>query len=209
MAERPTRSARPARSETPPQTETPAKKPGRFAWEPKEPVEEETMEFDYEADLKIDLNFLHLECQNHAEMFMKYAKESARAKKAASLAEEKVKTLRSQLVKEANEDPDGVLGKGIKATAPNVEAYYRDDAGYKAVKQAWIEAVYYADLMSGAVFAMQSRKSMLEMSVKLHGQQYYSVPEIENLSDAAKQFTQLKEKATQDRIRERLNKKEA
>jgi hypothetical protein len=139
---------------------------------------------------------------------MRYAKESSRAAKAASYAEERVKTIRSGLVRDANEDPDGILGKGIKATAPNVEAYYRNDEEYQRVKAEWIDAVYYADLMKNCVFAMQSRKSMLEMEVKLHGQQYYSVPEIENLSDAAKQFTKLKEQSVEQRIKDRLNNKE-
>jgi hypothetical protein len=176
---------------------------GRFAWEPTEPHEPE--HFDYDADLSIDLNFLHLECEKHPKLFMKYSKEASRAKRAASWAEEKVKTLRSQLVKEANTNPDMYLGKGIKPTAPIVEAYYRDHPDYCNAKREWIEAVYYADLMSGTVFAFQARKLSLENEVKLHGQQYYSVPAIENLSEAAKQFNDLKERNIETRIRERLN----
>jgi hypothetical protein len=200
MSERATRRSRPVHVE-----EQAQKKPGRFAWEPKEPIEDS---FDYEGDLAIDLNYLHLECQNHAALFMKYAKESSRSAKVASLAEEKVKTIRSMLVKAANDDPDGTLGKGVKPTAPNVEAYYRNDEEYQAVKANWIDAMYYADLMKNAVFAFQARKSMLEMEVKLHGQQYYSVPEIENLSDAAKEFTKLKENDVERRIKNRMNNKE-
>lgn len=177
------------------------RKPGRFAHEPQEPV------FDYDADMEINLNFLHLECQNHSVLFMKYAKESARTKKYASFAEERVKTKRSLLVKEANDDPDRCLGKGIKPTAPNVEAYYRTHPEYIKIKQEWIEAVYEADVASNCVFGMQGRKSMLELEVKLHGQQYYSTPEVENLSEASKQFAELKTKSVEDRIRDQTNRR--
>jgi hypothetical protein len=170
-------------------------KTGRMGYEPPEPV------FDYDADMEIDLNFLHLECQNHAAMFMKYCRESARTKKFAAFAEEKVKTKRSMLVKAANEDPDGVLGKGIKPLAANVEAYYRTDSEYKRLKAEWLEAVHDADIASNCVFGMQARKSMLELEVKLHGQEYYSTPAVENLSDAAKQ------KSIEERIRIRTNRR--
>jgi hypothetical protein len=203
MSERPTRRARPVtQAPASPITEPHTyqdKPPGRFAWEPEE------LTFDFDGDMEIDLNYLHIECQNHAAKFMKYAKESARSKKAAAFAEENVKTKRSQLVKAANEDPDGTLGKGIKPTAPNVEAYYRTHPDYIKVKAEWIEAVYYSDLCAGAVYAMQGRKLMLEMEVKLHGQQYYSVPEVENLSEAAKQFAELKTQDVERRIKERMN----
>jgi hypothetical protein len=161
-------------------------------------------ENEYDTDLSIDLNYLHLECQKHPELAMKYSKLFAKAKRKASILEEKVKTLRSQLVKQANENPDMYLGKGVKATAPNVEAYYRDNTEYKEVKQNWIDAVYEMDLLEGAKFAFAARKSMLEEEVRLHGQQYYSTPEINDLSEASKQFNEIKERLVENRIRERM-----
>ena len=161
-------------------------------------------ENDYDVDLSIDLNYLHLECQKHSELAMKYSKLFAKAKRTASMMDEKVKTLRSQLVKEANENPDKNLGKGVKPTAPNVEAYYRDHTEYKEAKQNWIDAVYNMDLLEGTKFAFQARKSMLENEVKLHGQQYYSTPEVNDLSEASKQFNEMKERLAENKIRERL-----
>lgn len=198
MPERPARSTRPARihSENASSVET-----GRFAYEPKEPPV-----FDYEADLYIDPNFLDAEWLNHANVFMRYSAESARAKKAASFADEKVKTLRSQLVKAANEDPDGTLGKGIKATAPNVEAYYRDHPKYQQAKKDWIEAVYYADLMDSAIYAFQARKSALENLVRLQGQGYNAEPQApRDLPDAAKYYEEAKRSSIEKRIRDRTN----
>ena len=66
----------------------------------------EDAEFNYEADLRIDPDFLDAEFLNHPALFMKYAEQSAKANKLAKEAEERVKTLRSELVKNANEDPD-------------------------------------------------------------------------------------------------------
>lgn len=202
MSERPRRT-RPTQ-EVKPEEKRNLLEPGRFGWEPKEPEPKEP-EFDYDSDMEIDLNYLHLECQNHSVLFIKYAREAARTKREASFAEEKVKTKRSQLIKAANEDPDTVLGKGIKATAPNVEAYYRNDPEYKRLKKEWIEAVYHSDIATNCVFGMQGRKSMLELEVKLHGQQYYSTPEVENLSEASKQFAELKTKSIEERIRLKTN----
>lgn len=162
--------------------------------------------FDYEKDLEINPNFLDAEFLNHSQVFMKYAKESARANKTAKLAHEKVKTLRSQLIKVANEDPDNCLGKGIKPIAVNVEAYFRDHATYKRLKQEWIEATYDADLLTNAVFAFQARKVALENLVRLHGQQYFSTPnEPRDLPEAAERLKELKDSSTEKRIRERTN----
>lgn len=171
------------------------RKPGRMANEPKEPV------FDYDADMEIDLNFLHLECQNHSVLFMKYGKEAARTKKFASFAEEKVKTIRSGIIKKLMDASDK------KPTESVLEAGYRLDPEYIAAKEAWLEAVYEADIATNCVFGMQGRKSMLELEVKLHGQQYYSTPEVENLSEASKQFAELKTKSVEDRIRNQTNRR--
>lgn len=170
--------------------------------DPKPPI------FNYEEDLHIDPNFLDAEWLNIANTIMKYSAESARAKKYASFAEERVKTLRSQLVKEANNNPS-VMGKDVKATAPNVEAYYRDDEKYKEVKAEWIEAVYYADLMQNAVYAFQAKKAALENLVRLQGIGYNSEPQTpRDLPEAAQRFRELKERSIEERIRNRTNGKE-
>lgn len=162
-------------------------------------------EFDYDADLTINPFFLDAEFLNHARLAMKYNAEASRANKAAMEAEEKVKTKRSELVKLANEDPT-VMGKDIKPTAPNVEAFYRMHPEYKKIKQDWIEAVYYADLMRGAVAQFAARKCAIEGEIKLFGMNYFANPqEPRDLPEAVKRLEELKSKNTQQTIKERLN----
>lgn len=166
-----------------------------------EEPETEEMEFDIENDLKIDPDFLDAEFLNHPVLFMKYAKASAKANKAAKQAEEKVKTVRSMLVKEAT-------GTDAAKNATTLEAYYRLDPSYIAAKKAWVEATYEADCLVNAVFAMQARKSTLENLVRLHGQEYFSTPqEPRDLPEAAKRLTELKTNSVEKIVREATNRR--
>lgn len=156
-------------------------------------------EFDYENDLHIDPDFLDAEFLNHPLVFMKYAKASARANKEAREAEERVKTLRSELIRDAKES-------GEKYTETTLEAYYRNDEDYQAAKQDWIDKTYHADILNNAVFAFQARKTALENLVRLHGQEYFSSPqEPHDLSEAAENLERIKKKSVQNKIKSRMN----
>lgn len=176
----------------------------------REPVNEEprsrrhrdtggTEEFDYESDLAIDPNFLDAEFLNHSQTFMKYAKESAKANKAAKLAEQNVKVIRSELIEEAKR-------KGQDKNAATLEAYYRNDDRHKKAKADWIEATFYADLIQNAVFAFQARKLALENLVRLHGQEYFSRPqEPRDLPESVKALAEIKKSSSQNKIKDRMN----
>jgi hypothetical protein len=165
---------------------------GRFAWEPKEPV------FNYEEDLSIDPNFLDAEFLNHSQVFMKYASESARTKKVASLAEEKVKVTRSQIILE-------LKSSGEKYTESAIEANYRLDPRHIQAKEEQAQAEYEANLMENAVFAFQARKCALENLVRLYATSYNSGPsEPRDLPEAAKRLNDMKEHNTERLIKERL-----
>lgn len=160
----------------------------------------EEEEFDYESDLEIDPFALDTEFANHPIVFMKYAKASAKANKIAKLAEEKVKTVRSQLIKEAKES-------GEKHTETTLEAYYRTQPEYQKAKQEWIDATYEADLLNNAVFAFQARKLALENLVVLQGREYYSEPQVPRDSpDVEEAVDKIKKKGVTNKIRERMKK---
>lgn len=186
---RPTRPTRPARPETP-------------AYNPSDEYldtsEDSSEEFDYETDLSIDPHYLDAEFLNHPMVFMKYSQESARANKAAKLAEERVKTTRSILIKRAKDSGD-------KHTETTLEAYYRLDPSYIQAKKDWVEATFRADLATNAVFAMQARKSALENLTRLHGQEYFSTPqEPRDLPDAAIRLGELKRELAVNHMKNRL-----
>lgn len=201
----------PPAEEAPPRrvrTRTPQTQEEPVAQEREVPQVEDGETFDYDADLAINPFFLDAEFLNHARIAMRYNKEAARANKAAMEAEEKVKTKRSELVKIANETPE-VMGNGIKPTAPNVEAYYRMHPEYKKIKQSWIDAVYYADLMRGAVAQFAARKCAIEGEIKLFGMNYFANPqEPRDLPEAVKRLEELKSKNTQQSIKESLNRRQ-
>lgn len=170
----------------------------------KQPEPEETgFVLDYEKDMSIDPNYLDAEFLQHPILHARYAEMSAQANRDVKEADEVVKTLRSQLVRDANNDPDGCLGKGIKATAPVVEAFYRNDPEYQAAKQEWIEATYRADRLNDIMYAIGARKSALENLVKLYSSEYYSSPrEPMDLPEAVERLEEIKKATIRKKIRD-------
>jgi hypothetical protein len=169
----------------------------RVKSEPTEPILASN-DFNYEEDLKIDPGYLDVEFLNHSELFMKYAKQASVAKRDASFAEEKLKTIRSQIIKRCKESGD-------KHTETTLEAAYRLDPEYIEAKDELIKANYAADLMGNAVFAIQSRKTALENLVRLYATSYNSGPEEpRDLPQAAKKLQEMKEVKTERIIRERM-----
>ena len=143
--------------------------------------------------------FLDAEFLNHAEIFMKYAKASAQASREAKYAEERVKTLRSEIIRDEKRD-------NPKHTETTLEAAYRNDSEYKEAKAECIEAQFKADLLANAVYAFQARKVALENLVRLHGQEYYSSPKTpHDLPEAAERLNDAKERGTEQRIRRATN----
>jgi len=158
----------------------------------------EDEEFDYEADLEINPHFLDAEWLDQSRRYMKYAKALAHANKAKAQAEERVKTLRSELVNEA---------KGTEAgkNAATLEAFYRTDEDYKEAKRAFIDASLNADLINGAVFAFQMRKVALENMVRMALSEYYSEPNApRDIADSVERFNELKKKSAQEKIKKRM-----
>lgn len=137
------------------------------------------MEIDFEKDMRIDESALDVEWLNQPELAMKYSKHFADCHKRLLEAEEHIKLVRSQLVRKANEDPDYCLGKGVKPTKDNVEAFYREHEDHIDAKKEIIEAQYELDIASAAKSEISfSRKAALENLVTLHGQNYFAGPSV-------------------------------
>lgn len=134
------------------------------------------MELNYEQDIKIDENSLDVEWLEHSKIAIKYAQLSAEKRKQAKHAEEKTKTIRSELINEANADPDNTIGKS-KPNAGDLEAYYRTHPRYKEAKEEEIEAQHEADMAELAQKEISyGRRKALENLVTLHGQMYFAGP---------------------------------
>ena len=130
-------------------------------------------ELDYERDVQIDRHDLEGEWLRLPTLIMLYSEAAAEAKEDLLKADEKVKTVRSQLLLQVAKTPE-ILGSGVKPTESNKEAYYRDHVLYKEAKEDHINAQFEFDTINGAVFAIQAKKTALEGMVKLFGMGYFS-----------------------------------
>ena len=162
---------------------------------------------NYEEEMIIDETALDVEWVEQARLSLKYGRHWAECKNELTLAEENIKLVRSELIKEANEDPEGCLGEGIKPTAPVVEAYYRNHKRHKAAKQEWVEAMFEANVAEIAYKEVSwTRKAALENLVKLHGQQYFAGPAVpRNLTEEMEQRKKKLNKRVGAKLQRRTN----
>jgi len=162
---------------------------------------------NYEEEMIIDETALDVEWVEQARLSLKYGRHWAECKNELTLAEENIKLVRSELIKEVNEDPEGCLGEGIKPTAPVVEAYYRNHKRHKAAKQEWVEAMFEANVAEIAYKEVSwTRKAALENLVKLHGQQYFAGPAVpRNLTEEMEQRKKKLNKRVGAKLQRRTN----
>lgn len=132
-------------------------------------------DLDPDVEIPIDPEELEIECIRQPSLYLKYARAAADGEKLAKEAHEKLKQVRSELVKDAWEDPDECLGLK-KATKDTVEAYYRSHEDYIEAKQDWIQAEYERDVLNGAKWAVSGRKDSIEGLIKLAVMGWYATP---------------------------------
>ena len=133
---------------------------------------------NYEKDIKIEETALDIEWLDQAALSLRYGKYFAECKRNLSNAQEKIKVIRSELVKEVNEDPEGCCNKS-KPNAGDIEAYYRNHKDHRAIKEKIIELQYELDIAEVAKNEVSfTRKAALENLVRLHGQQYFAGPSV-------------------------------
>jgi hypothetical protein len=135
-------------------------------------------ELNYEEDVRIDEDSLDVECLDQAALALTYGKNWAELKRDVERAEEKLKIIRSELIREANEDPVECCGKD-KPNAADIEAFYRNDPRHKKAKEVLIEANYelsYGEIAKNEI--CYTRKAMLEALIRLHGQMYFAGPSV-------------------------------
>jgi len=137
------------------------------------------MNLDYQKDVRINESALDLEWLDQPELAIKYGKEYSIAKKKVAILDEKIKVLRSKLIRKAWENPDECLGAGIKPADQKVEAYYRTHKKHIKLKAEWIEAQYELDLTEVAKNEVCfTRKSSLEYMSKLYMSDYFAGPSV-------------------------------
>lgn len=145
---------------------------------------------DFKLDNKIDEDALDVELLNQSELAFKYGKYWAECQRIVQQAEENIKLIRAQLIKEVNEDPENCLGSGIKPTGSNVESYYRNHDKHIKAKEDWVNACYELNIAEIAKKEISvTRKSCLNSLVELVKCQYIMTPTV------PRDLTQEREKA--------------
>lgn len=134
---------------------------------------------DYKKDMSIDESALDVEWLEQSELALTYGDNWAGLKRVLMLAEENIKVIRAELIKQVNDNPDKYLGNGVKPTGPNVEAYYRNHKRHQQAKDEWVNAMYECNIAEIAKNEVSfTRKAALENLVQLHGQNYFAGPKM-------------------------------
>ena len=155
------------------------------------------MKLDYAKDMIIDPEALDIENLTQADLEREYIEQLSDLRKEKEYAHEEVKTVRSELIRDAFEDPEKCCNKvdGKPPTAPQVEAYYRTHEKYKNAKQELIEAedayLVAQDMKDNIHF---TRSKAIDNLVRLHAQSYFEGPTVpRNLLDEFKHKNEKKE----------------
>lgn len=134
---------------------------------------------DYELDSQINETALDVEWLEQASLAIRYGRHWAECKEKFTQAEEKIKLVRSELIRDANNDPSICLGDGVNPTGPNIESYYRNHKKHIKAKEKWVKLGFEANVAEIAYKEISyTRKTALENLVKLHGQEYFAGPTI-------------------------------
>jgi hypothetical protein len=133
-------------------------------------------ELNYEEDIKIDEKALDVEWIEQSALGLRYGRNLANWHRKVALADERKKTKRSELIIEANKNPEKCCNKK-SPNAADIEAYYRNHEEYKEAVKELIDAQYeaeYAEIAKNEI--CYTRKVALENLVRLHGQMYFAGP---------------------------------
>lgn len=135
-------------------------------------------EFDFKKDVEINPNQLDVEWLRQPALYQKYSEACAEANDDLKRAEQRMKVIRSELILEASERGEDVLGKGVKPTGPTIEAYYRNHKEHQDAKEEYFKAAKRAEMLTNALFALQQKKVALENLVRLLTSNYFASPSV-------------------------------
>lgn len=132
------------------------------------------MRKDYEKELEIDILSLDTEWIQQPRLFMRYAELQSESRKELDELKQKQKIKRSELLLEAAEGGEELIGS--KPTVSAIDAWVESQKSYKEITQQIIDKEYELNILSGAVKAFEQKKSALENLVKLWQGSYFSGP---------------------------------
>ena len=141
---------------------------------------------NYKDDMYIDENALDLELLDQPTLVIRYSILLAEAKQEQALAKENLELSKAEIDLDIRDNPNKYeLQKVTEAAITNVILLEED---YQKAQARFNKATFEVNVLQGAVYAVNDRKSSLENLVKLHGQQYFAGPSVpHDLSELRKQ----------------------
>ncbi len=162
-------------------------------------------EYDYKEDVNINPGELDVEWLKQATLYAKYSQLAPDANDRVRKLEQKLKVIRSQLILEASEKGEEILGKGVKPTGQPIEAYYRTHEKHIEAKKELFEAMYEAEMINNALFSLQQKKTALENLTKLVLSGYFAAPSIpRELGERWKEVLEVGKDNRQETVSERM-----
>lgn len=155
---------------------------------------------EYEQDMEIDIDNLHHEWLRQPILYAKYSKLVTKAKKKVSIKHEKVKVVRSELIKKCKKLYD-------KPTMQDVESFYRRNKKHKRAKEELTQAEYEFDMLQHTISTLQQRRSALENLVRLHLAQYFEGPSEPRSLEAARFVNTEKKRITRNKIKKSMKRR--
>lgn len=175
----------------------------------KKSKEKKTGKINYAQDIRIDPEALDVEWLKQPDIELKYIEAVAELAKEKDYAHEAVKTIRSELIQEANENPEDCCGKE-RPNAGDIEAYYRTHKKYKKARKEMIELEAELQVLTDMKDMIHfTRTKSLENLVKLHGEGYFAGPSVpRNLIREANNWEKRRKRQTafKDERRKRVDK---
>lgn len=144
---------------------------------------------NYEKDVAIDENALDIECLEQPSLVFQYSKWSAKCELEVDKASESMNIIKAELDQKIRENPDDY---GVsKVTENAITNAIISHPKYQNAKADYLDKKYEAGMAKAAVYALNDKRTSLELLVKLHGQNYFAGPSIPR--DLSREWTKKEE----------------
>lgn len=155
--------------------------------ESKEKMAKDMVRANKQDDLIIDFDFFDIdktrldeELMNQPKMFFKYASLLAKAQRKESEARAAREVIKAEIDLKVRKNLKKYKIHEVKLTEAVIFGVVSKQPKFIKAQKKRLKAKYRTDLLQGAVYALNHRKSSLEGLVKLHGQNYFANPKIDN-----------------------------
>lgn len=130
----------------------------------------------YKEDLEIDKYSLDSECVGQPQKFMAWSEKMAEATAERDRADQNLEVVKAQVEQAVRKDPDAF---GLdKVTEGSIKSAVTIHPEVQEANERWIQAKYNASILMSAKDAMEQRRSMLEILIKLFLSGYWADPKV-------------------------------